>query len=139
MLASLKKGWRGLRRGRPGHRFQERYQRNRQTKGSKSVTHRFVMPLVGVILVIAGIVLCVFPGPGIPLIILGASFLAERSRTIARSMDWSELKIRQGIKWALLWWRKASLPARCVALVLITGVSAVGAYGAYRMLFDRQA
>jgi uncharacterized membrane protein YdbT with pleckstrin-like domain len=97
MFSGLKQQWCELRNGPPGRRFQERYERNRRARADESAVRRFLQPVAGVILLKAGIVLCILPGPGLPLLILGAALLAERSRRVARALDWMEIKARQVI------------------------------------------
>jgi hypothetical protein len=94
VLSGLKRQWCDLKKGRPGHRFQDRYERNQQRQ-DRSVFRRWVQPVLGVILVAAGLFFCFFPGPGLPLLLPGVMLLSERSATIARTMDWTEVKARQ--------------------------------------------
>src|SRR3954469_17979625 len=98
MFATLKAHWHDLRRGRPGHRFQDRQARNRRERRSKTWPQRLLQPAAAVLLLIAGIVLCFIPGPGLPLVAIGAALLADHSHTMARMMDWLEWRIRKVIR-----------------------------------------
>ncbi|SRR5258705_8308466 len=94
MFNTLKRQWYELRNGPPGRRFQERYERNRLARAHQSKARRFLQLVIGVWLIKAGIILCFLPGPGLPLLALGAALLAERSRRVARALDWIEVKAR---------------------------------------------
>ena len=135
MLKKLKKHWRELRKGRPGRRFQERYQRNQQARKDKTSPKRFVAPAVGIVLLVAGVVFCVIPGPGVPLIIVGASLLADRSIVLAKTMDWLEVRVRKVVRWALGWWRQASPLAKNAVILVGTCCIAGAGYGAYQFMF----
>jgi hypothetical protein len=106
MIDWLSRSWRELKKGRPGHRFQERAEKNANSHSSRSWFRRFLQLAIGIIIIAAGIVLCFIPGPGLPLILLGAALLAERSRPIARLMDWLEVKLRSLMGWAKTRWRQ---------------------------------
>ena len=98
MWEGLKRQWCELRNGPPGRRFQERYERHRLARAHQSKARRFLQLVIGVWLIKAGIILCFLPGPGIPLLALGAAVLAERSQRVARALDWMELKARTFLK-----------------------------------------
>src|SRR5687767_15393396 len=107
MAGGLKQQWREFRKGRPGHRFQERYERNRHGRHGKSWMRRFLPPGIGVVVLVAGLIFCIMPGPGLPLVFVGGALLSERSRPIAWAMDWGEVKLRKAIRWAKSWWGEA--------------------------------
>jgi len=86
---------------------------------------------------IGGVILCLIPGPGVPLLILGAALLAERSRVMAKALDWLELKLRKVIAWAKAWWKQAPLSARFTVILVVTVVLATAGYGAYAITFGR--
>ena len=86
---------------------------------------------------LAGVIFCLIPGPGLPLVVIGAALLAERSLVMARCLDWIELKVRKLMAWGKRWWAKAPPAARVAAVVLGTGVIAGAGYGAYYVTFGR--
>ena len=135
VLKSLKQQWRDLKKGRPGNRFQDRYERNKEGRADESALRRWVQPLAGMLLFVAGVFFCVFPGPGLPLLVVGAMLLAERSRVMARVLDWSEMNVRKSISKAKKWWREASLIARNAVLMFGVLVIAGAGYGAWHFLF----
>ena len=77
MFGRLKKQWCDFRRGRPGHRFQERFERNQRSRSTRSKFTRFLKPFLGIVLLVAGVVFCFIPGPGLPLVVIGAGLLAD--------------------------------------------------------------
>jgi len=101
-----KQHWREFKEGRPGHRFQERYERNRKTGSRRSPALRTLKPIAGALLLIAGIVFCLIPGPGLPLLLLGVAFLADVSRRVAAALDRTELWLRSLLTRARRAWRK---------------------------------
>lgn len=137
MLGRLKKEWCDFRRGRPGHRFQERFERNQQSRATRSRFTRYLKPILGIVLLAAGVVFCVIPGPGLPFVLIGAGLLADVSRPVARAMDWLEVRIRNVIAWGCRWWNHASRTAKNVAIVLGVFVASGAAYGGFRLVMAR--
>src|SRR5687768_13988243 len=136
MVSGLKRQWGELRKGRPGHRFQERYERNREAHSGKSPQQLFQF-MLGSILIGAGLVFCLIPGPGLPLILLGAALVAERSLIMARALDWSEINLRKLIRRGVIWWRHASKAARHAVIFFAIFAIASAGYGAYHVVFGR--
>lgn len=137
MLRGLKRGWADFKKGRPGHRFQDRYQRKRQGRHKQSPFLRLLQPIAAVVLIAAGIILCVIPGPGLPLIIVGLGLLAERWLGLARALDWAEVRVRRFLKSLLRWWKAASIPAKVASSLVVGCVALGGAYLAYQIMFGR--
>jgi uncharacterized protein (TIGR02611 family) len=135
VVTQLKQHWRALKSGRPGRRFQNRYERNRETRHDQSLIQKSIQPVVGIILLAAGIVFCVIPGPGLPLVVLGAAVLSERSRVLARALDWTEVKLRSLFAWIKAWWRKSSIVAKNAIILLAAAAIASAGYGAYHVVF----
>src|ERR1041384_2910549 len=73
VIESMKNNWRELTRGTPGKRFQERYEKKRRS--GQSGVARTLKLTAAILLIAAGIVLLVIPGPGSVLIVLGAALL----------------------------------------------------------------
>jgi len=96
-----------------------------------------LQPIAGGVLLAAGLVFCVLPGPGLPLVVVGASLLAERSRTMARALDWLEVKLRKLVGWGIAWWQQAPGSAKNALVLVGTLVVAGAGYGAYHFLFGR--
>jgi hypothetical protein len=134
MWRRLKRQWRKFKSGRPGHRFQDRYEQNRKTRTSQSWFVRLLKPAAGIVLIAAGILLCFIPGPGFPLIVIGAGLLANEARPIARAMDWLEIRIRKIWVWARRWWNHAPTIAKYAVMFVAVLACSGAAYGGYRFI-----
>jgi hypothetical protein len=54
---------------------------------------------------------------------------------MARALDWLEVKIRNGSRIGMTWWRQATVTAKS-ALILLAAFAIAGAgYGGYVMMF----
>lgn len=89
----MKKGWQELKRGRPGHRFQDRYARRRES--ARGIAGKCAYVCAGVLILLLGIVFLPLPGPGMVIVALGALVMAEGSRTAAKTLDALELRARR--------------------------------------------
>jgi hypothetical protein len=81
----------------PGRRFQERYKRMREEKGS--VWKRCAFVCGGVLLSLVGLFFMAVPGPGIPILAVGLALVAQESAVMARLLDRAELRLRR-------WWKR---------------------------------
>jgi cardiolipin synthase A/B len=108
MFGRFKREWKKFRSGRPGHRFQDRYEQNRKTRSSRPWYLRFLKPAAALLLIAAGLLFVVIPGPGLPLIVIGTGLLADEARPIARAMDWFEIRIRKILAPVSRWRRRKS-------------------------------
>jgi uncharacterized protein (TIGR02611 family) len=135
MLQRIKEHWHDLKRGRPGHRFQDHYHNRHESGGNKLRKTLFVG--AGALLVAAGIFFLPAPGPGFVIIFLGGGVMAQESRTAARVLDWSELRVRRVADWALRVWRNASVPARAAIALFGLIVVAGAGFAAYQVLFGK--
>lgn len=135
MLQGLKRQWRDLKQGRPGHRFQDHY-RQRHESGGNGLRKALYIG-AGALLVAAGIFFLPAPGPGFLIIFLGGGLMAQESNGAARVLDWSELRVRAVVRWGTRIWKDASLPARA-AIALFGLMLAGGAvFAAYQVLLDK--
>ena len=127
----LKRQWRVLAASRPGNRFQQRYARRQQTRRS-----RYSGPLTiaaGVLIALFGLVMLPAPGPGMIVVLIGASLIAGESRIAARALDWIEVHGRRAIRSASRIWEKASITVKALIL-LAAGISAgIFAWVAYAL------
>jgi hypothetical protein len=92
VVKGLKQKWHDLIKRRPGRRFEERYEQNREQGAGGARTIKLA---AGTLLIAAGIVLLLIPGPGSLLILVGAALLAEESRVVARMLDRGEVAGRK--------------------------------------------
>jgi hypothetical protein len=129
VVEGLKSAWRKLRAGKPGRRFQDYHRSRKQDSGSSG--GRALWLAAGVVLLVAGLVLLLIPGPGIPLVALGAGLIARESLLVARFVDALELWLRRVLSWAQRFWSSSPTWAKVlatVAAVLVVGALSAGAY-----------
>jgi uncharacterized protein (TIGR02611 family) len=134
IFGRVRRHWRDLAAARPGNRFQQRYARRQQARRS-----RFAAPLTimaGVLILLFGLVMLPAPGPGILVVLIGASLIAEESRFAARALDWTEVRGRRGVRSALRIWERASIPIQAL-IILAAGISAgLLAWFTYALFFN---
>jgi hypothetical protein len=92
MFSRMQKAWQEIKRGKPGHRFQNRYESHR-SPGHGGV-RKWSLIALGVVLILGGTVFLPLPGPGMLIIAAGALMMAEESHAMARALDWMELRVR---------------------------------------------
>ena len=90
MLSAIKQRWREFKKAKPGERFEARYERRR---GADGLARKILMIAGGIALIIVGVLFLAIPGPGIPILLIGAGMLAQESRSAARALDSMELAI----------------------------------------------
>jgi len=136
-MDGFKKTWHEFQNGRPGKRFQDRYERNERQRSERSVFQRLLKPVAGVGLVLAGIVFCLIPGPGLPLTLIGAGLLADVSPTVARGMDWLDVRIRNALSGIRRIWDGASTVAKTAGTALLMFLACGAGYGLFDMLTSK--
>ena len=125
--------WEEFKSGKPGRRFQQRYER-RQRQGHSTVV-KFLYIAVGLVLFAVGLVMLPAAGPGFLVLFPAAALIAEESYLAARAFDWMELKVRALTDWAEGWWKRAPLALK--AAIVLVAIVVIGGAGfvAYRVLF----
>ena len=88
-------GWDRFVHSRPGRRFQGRYRRKRQAKGS--VWKRGALVCMGIALALAGMFFMAVPGPGIPILAIGLALIAGG----LDSRPWTSLLAATGLFYGL--------------------------------------
>jgi hypothetical protein len=129
----FRKSWRELKHGRPGHRFQDRYQRARRETEQCGPAQRILMLIAALVCLAIGVVLSVIPGPAVPFFFIAGGLLAAESRTIARFMDWSEIVCRKILAWGKRLWRRLPIAGRIGLLLVGACISAGTMYLSYRI------
>lgn len=137
MSNPLTKQWQTLKRGKPGERFAQRYEAGQKVKkaaGPGFKLLRVVRILIALGSVVVGVILVFIPGPAILFFLISGSLLAAESLTIARFLDWTELKLRAAFSWSTRHWRRLHLAGK----IALSGLVATGAggfaYVAYRLM-----
>lgn len=127
MTSTLKREWSALKRGRPGHRFQTRFESAKKARKTADLAHqagRLVRLVMALAMIAIGVVLVFIPGPAILFFFVGGGLLASESRLIARFLDWSEVRGRALWNWskrhwkALPGWGKVVVPVTAMCFVL---------------------
>ena len=98
MLSRLKHRWSAFKRLEPGQRFQTEYRRHRESEAGKSLAHRVLYLVLGVVALAVGVVLAFIPGPAIVFFLLAGALFAMQSLWVARALDWTELRTRALVK-----------------------------------------
>ena len=80
MLDKIRRSWNEFTCAAAGKRFETRYQRMR---GAAGPARRALRAAMAMALIIAGLAMLFVPGPGILVILAGASLLAEQSLAVA--------------------------------------------------------
>jgi hypothetical protein len=93
MLDVLKRHWTQFTRSRPGRRFQDHYDRKSGSRGG--ALWQCAAIAGGALLCLVGLFFMVVPGPGIPILALGAVLIAQQSQGTAALLDRAELAVRK--------------------------------------------
>ncbi len=89
----IKKRVRKFIKKKPGERFH--YLHRLFNKIERKLSHTLLRHIIGLMLIIAGILMLVLPGPGILTILTGLALIGLGSRTFAVFLDRLELKLRK--------------------------------------------
>ncbi|MDP9350572.1 MAG: PGPGW domain-containing protein [Chloroflexota bacterium] len=134
MIDKAKRTLREFRHSRPGHRFEDRYNRRRQTTSGPSDPKNLLYLGGGVAIIILGALIAPVPGPGGIVAIVGLALIGSLFLPAARTLDWGELRTRRTMRWAWDVWQ-ASPPAMKVVIALLAAIIVTTAgYGAYALV-----
>jgi uncharacterized protein (TIGR02611 family) len=133
MLENLKRSWQRFKRSKPGQRFKQRYYQKQRS--GRSTVRKVLVLAAGVLVFAAGIFLLPAPGPGMIVLVIGASLIAEESLVAARALDWAELRLRSLHASSLRLWERASPALRVLIVVCALVIVAALAFGAYKIAF----
>ena len=95
LTARLRRRWQRIKQIPPGKRFQERYYYRQNKRQQRSRLQKIALMLFGVAVILVGMFLWFVPGPGWLTIFVGAAIIAGESLTVARLLDWVEVKLRK--------------------------------------------
>ncbi len=134
MIERTKQSWHAFKDSEPGRRFQDRYDRRQDAEHGRWTMGAVFNVMLGVAIAVAGLLLVPAPGPGWIITFLGLGLLGSEFAPMARTLDWTEVKLRSAAGWANDVWVQSSVVVKAV-LVLVGGLclAALG-YGAYRVL-----
>lgn len=131
MTATIRKHWHDFKTRPPGRRFQDIHRKARANKAvrKQGITKAAIIG-GGVLLTLVGIFFLAVPGPGLLVIAIGLILIASESITMARFLDWLEVKVRALIDRLINFWRRSSTGQRvavsCLG-VLVAGAAAAAA------------
>jgi hypothetical protein len=131
MFRSIKQSWRQLRDSRPGERFQDAHRRR---QADASSWKKPVWMAVGLAVFLGGVVLLVIPGPGIPVVLIGAGLVAREWGAAAALLDSVEVKIRALLAWAQGRWQRSPIWARVMGAIAAVAVAGATLFGAYTLV-----
>ena len=93
MFETIKLSWQRFKADPPGQRFQQQFKRRHAV--ARTLLQRALVVGGGVLLTGVGIFLFFLPGPGVLFVLLGAVLTAQQSITVARGLDWTEIRLRK--------------------------------------------
>lgn len=132
LIGRTKRSWLLFTRSKPGDRFQVRYYRRKQSGPGQ--LSRIITVVVGSILVIFSAFFGWAPGPGTITFVIGLAMIGGEFLTIARFLDWSEVKLRKLARLVGVVWRSSTIGKALIVLVALTLVVAFG-YVIYSLFF----
>lgn len=133
MNLRLKRQWQVLKRGKPGHRFVERYEAAQRKENRASFVTRVIRFVIATIAIALGVVFAVIPGPAILFFALAGALLASESKMVARFLDWAEVRIRRLVRFAHRIWQRLPLAGKIGVVALGVACSAGATYFSYRI------
>ena len=132
MIAQVRSFWRVLREGRPGTRFQEFHRYRREQKKASGPLARVLVLALGVLLVIAGVLAGLVPGPGGILVFLpGLALVASELLFVARWLDWCEPRVRNAWLHIKQAWTRAAMTARVAVCIVGAALVALLAFAVH--------
>lgn len=134
LMEHFRAHWRALKRGRPGRRFQERYERARHGNRRATTLQRLALIVAAVLCLAIAVVLSIIPGPAIPFFFVAGGLLATESRYVARLMDWFEVRGRAAVAWGKRKWRAMPSAGRILVVLMGACCSLAVSYVGFRLL-----
>jgi len=139
MPQTWKQRWLALTDGTPGRRFEDRYVAARKARRSGDWGHRLTRLLGLAVALVSfgiGVILAFIPGPAIVFFLLTGSLLAAESRSLARLMDWGEVRLRAMGRWGRRHWRQMPAAGRVGIVVFLISLTAASAYLSYCLVVN---
>ena len=134
LIGKAQRSWWHFKKSKPGDRFQVRYYRRQQSAPGRLSTIFNIV--VGSILVIFSAFFGWAPGPGLLTFLIGLALIGGEFLTIARFLDWSEVRLRKLAHLVGVVWRSSTIGKALIVLVALVLVVAFG-YVIYSVLFGR--
>ncbi len=135
MNEKLHRSWQRFKESEPGRRFQDRYDHRQQSGSGRADAGKVLNVSLGIILILAGLFMVAFPGPGWITVFLGLGFVAGEFSPVARYMDKLELWAREVAGKFLKFWSRSSTAAKVLILSLAALLATALAAGAFLLIF----
>ncbi len=135
MIERAKENWRRFKQGKPGHRFQDHHHRYQRGYRSRSYLRGLFGIVWGLLVVGVGFVAVPGPGPGWLIILLGLGMIAGESLSFARSVDWVEVRLRQGARLVAGAWAISPIPVKVLIVLTVLACTTALGYGMNRLIF----
>jgi hypothetical protein len=132
LIGKAQRSWQLFKNTKPGDRFQVRYYRRQQSAPGRLSTIFNIV--VGSILVIFSAFFGWAPGPGLLTFFIGLALIGGEFLTIARFLDWSEVRFRKLAHLVGVVWRSSTIGKALIVLVALVLVVAFG-YVIYSVFF----
>ena len=132
MLETIKRSWQRFKADPPGQRFQQQFKRRHAV--ARTLLQRALVVGGGVLLTGVGIFLFFLPGPGVLFVLLGAVLTAQQSITVARGLDWTEIRLRKLLAQSPGAWRRFSAALKILLVGLAVVAAAAVGFGAFKLL-----
>ncbi len=137
MPQTFKQRWQALTKGRPGHRFQDRYAAAKKSRADASWAQRgrrVLRLLLALVAVVIGAFLMFLPGPAVLFYFFAGTMLATESLYLARLLDWTEVKLRALGKWGQRHWTQTPTWGRAALIGFVVCLGATSTYISYRLV-----
>ncbi|HEX9951199.1 MAG TPA: PGPGW domain-containing protein [Rubricoccaceae bacterium] len=135
MFERLKRQWHDLKEAKPGHRFQDQYERKQ--KAGRSTARKGAIVAAGIVVLAAGVFLLPAPGPGFIVVALGAAMVAQESLAAARMADTTEVWLRGLAAWGIRLWRGSTGGGKGLIVLVALTLAGLAAWAAYYLVFGR--
>lgn len=134
MRFKLPRKWNVFAHGRPGHRFQDRYHAHQRDRAEHGLGRRLLRLILALVAAAVGVVLVFIPGPAIVFFFLAGALLAVDWLWMARTLDWTEVRLRKLFHWVERRWKQLPTGGRTAVVAMGACLSGIVMYGTYRMM-----
>jgi hypothetical protein len=92
-----------------------------------------VRVIVAVAALVIGVVLVLMPGPAVLFFLIAGMLLAAESCTVARLLDWGEVRGRRAGRWIQVRWRRLPKAGKAAVIAIAGGILGMAGYAGYRL------
>lgn len=135
MKERMQSSLREFQASKPGRRFRDRYYRRHETARSRFSPSSLLYSIGGVLLVIASLFLGPAPGFGFGTAFIGLALLASEFLSLAKFLDYSEVRLRDFGREMRDIWRTLPAAGRVLLVLIALAIAVAFLYGLYWLLF----